>query len=755
MLITSVIGMPAIGASPAEELTKRLPDGVIGFVATSGGDALKGDFNKTALGRICNDPGVRKFVEEIKAEVKAKAGQDSEDPNVSQEIDQVVGYVKMAISRPILLGVSQVPIKEGPPVGAFAILDAGNRKTELAAAVTKLEAMTGEEVVDANVGSLKVRQFKENEDFPLYWGWIGNYFVIAANDAQGAAAKYVSQPRSTAPAYLSKVPANGDAVLLHFDYQTVSKLIEKFVRDESGDKDAGTFAAAMKGLGLNELRSLTARVGFAGTDVVAQSVLEMPKPTGGIFAACRPIELGWLRVADARAVTASAFNWDAAGLYDTIMNTVKGVMPEDEYSQMQEMISGIESQINVRIRGDLLASLAGPTVFYAMPAGVMPEAPMGGFVVLAKLKDPGAFEKSLNALGEFAAEQANGMLQIGSETREDGRVVHVWAIPPLAIAGMTPNWSIVNDHVVLGSSEVLCDQGVVRLSSKAADANSILGVAGFKQATSQLPKEILGFTYTDSQVQFNQMMTQMRQFWPMAVMAATQAGFKLPTVLPSLTQIAKDMGPSVSYSYYGSDGLYSYNRGPGIEITVASVAGGAVGAAVALPALARAREQARIVASMSNLKQIGLALHMYADTHDGKFPSDLEAVKSYLANSTMPESPRKPKDFEGPSYIYVPDQSQSGDPGNIVAYENPEFAGDDIVALFLDGHVEKMSSDRFQSELEATYENLGRPMPGQGTEDEEGQEEDQEDTEDEDNSGDEEETETPDTQPVVFAMPGM
>ena len=51
----------AAGASPAEELTKRLPDGVIGFVATSGGDALKGDFGKTALGRIWNDPNVRSF----------------------------------------------------------------------------------------------------------------------------------------------------------------------------------------------------------------------------------------------------------------------------------------------------------------------------------------------------------------------------------------------------------------------------------------------------------------------------------------------------------------------------------------------------------------------------------------------------------------------------------------------------------------------------------------------------------------------
>ncbi len=132
-------------------------------------------------------------------------------------------------------------------------------------------------------------------------------------------------------------------------------------------------------------------------------------------------------------------------------------------------------------------------------------------------------------------------------------------------------------------------------------------------------------------------------------------------MLPSLTHIAKDMGPSCSYSYYGSDGLYSYHRGPGIEVGLATVAGGAVGAGVALPALAKAREQARIAVSMSNLKQIGLALHMYAEDNDGNFPSDLEKAKRYYGNAKILESPRKPKDFEGPSYIYIPDQSQKAD----------------------------------------------------------------------------------------------
>ncbi len=200
------VGPPAIGASAAEELTKRLPDGVIGFVATSGGDALKGDFEKTALGRIWNDPGVRKFYQAIKTELMAKAAEESDDPNVSKQVD-LVHQLRPAGDQP-----ADPPRRLPSPGQGRAAHRRASRSSMRATArrnspriVSKLEAMIGQEVVDAEVGSLKVRQFKENDEFPLYWGWVGSHFVIAVNDAQGAAAKYVSQPRAAAPAYSGQV----------------------------------------------------------------------------------------------------------------------------------------------------------------------------------------------------------------------------------------------------------------------------------------------------------------------------------------------------------------------------------------------------------------------------------------------------------------------------------------------------------------------------------------------------------------------
>jgi len=703
----------AAGGSPAEELTKRLPDGVVGFVATSGGDALKGDFGKTALGKIWSDPGVRSFYESLKTELLAKIEQQAKDSGVPQKADMATRCAQWILGRPLIVGVAQTQVKEGPPFCAFAIVNAGDRKAELAAAVGKMEAMAGEGlVVDTEIGSLKMRGLKD-KDLPLYWGWVENYLVVAVNDAQAVVTKYVASPRAAALPNLSKVPANGDALVAWFDYWKLGELLATSIRKDGGEKEkeAERFRAIYKGTGLGDIKALTARVGFAGTDVVAQSLIELSTPPAGVFTAYKPIDPSWFGAVDARAVTASAINWDVASLYDMVMNAVKTASPDEGYLEMRKALIDFESEAKLRIRDGLLASLAGPALFYSLPAGPILEAPRGGFVVVAKLRDVPLFEKTMSALGEFAGSKAKQVLQISSRTRDDGRTVHVWAITPLVMMNIMPAWSIANDHVVIGSTTELCDLGVKQLVSKGADGKSLLDAEGYKKIAAGLPKDLVSLTYTDSQAQLNQTMRQIQQFWPLATMAAMQAGIKLPVMLPSLTDIAKDLGPSCRYRYFGPDGLRVYYRGSGIEASQATIAGAALGAGIAMPALAKAREQARSAASMSNLKQIGLGLIMYAEDHQGDWPADLEQAKSYWRNPQILESPRKPKDFDGPSYVYVPGQTKPVDHRNVIVYENPGFCTDRINVLFADGHVEAMKPEAFRRELKATYERWGKEMP--------------------------------------------
>jgi prepilin-type processing-associated H-X9-DG protein len=269
---------------------------------------------------------------------------------------------------------------------------------------------------------------------------------------------------------------------------------------------------------------------------------------------------------------------------------------------------------------------------------------------------------------------------------------------------------IVGDQVVIGSNTALCEMGIKQAAGN-ADGGSLLDTEGFKKIAAGLPENLLSFNYTDSAVMFNQMMMQLQQVWPMAMMAATHAHIKLPVMLPSLGHIAKDMQPSCEYNYATPEGFRAVYRGTGLEVSLRGVAGAALGAGIAMPALARARSQARRAVDMSRLKQIGIAMRMYADDHDDQFPPDLEALKPYLGDDRALESSRKPGDFEGPSYIYIAGQNLGMYPGNIVVYENTGYCSDGVNVLFLDGHVEFMKPDNFRREFKETYERLGREMP--------------------------------------------
>jgi type II secretory pathway pseudopilin PulG len=71
----------------------------------------------------------------------------------------------------------------------------------------------------------------------------------------------------------------------------------------------------------------------------------------------------------------------------------------------------------------------------------------------------------------------------------------------------------------------------------------------------------------------------------------------------------------------------------GEQAVVTTVAPAAL--AVALPAAAKARQQARTVQSLSNLRQIALTIQLYANDHDGKLPPDLGATYSYVGTPTV------------------------------------------------------------------------------------------------------------------------
>jgi prepilin-type processing-associated H-X9-DG protein len=203
---------------------------------------------------------------------------------------------------------------------------------------------------------------------------------------------------------------------------------------------------------------------------------------------------------------------------------------------------------------------------------------------------------------------------------------------------------------------------------------------------------------------------QAQRVWPMVSMAVMQQGIKLPAMLPNFDEAIKNLKPVASYSWIDKDGIYSHYQGSGVEVGAIAAVG--VTAAVVMPALAKIKKKAKRLVSATNLKSIGAALNVYAFDYQDKYPPNFELlIKEADLNPKSLVSSQKPKNFKGPSYIYISGQTTKSDPGNILVYENPAYQFDSTNVLFVDGHVERVKCKKFIKDIKGTYKRLGKEAP--------------------------------------------
>jgi len=156
----------------------------------------------------------------------------------------------------------------------------------------------------------------------------------------------------------------------------------------------------------------------------------------------------------------------------------------------------------------------------------------------------------------------------------------------------------------------------------------------------------------------------------------------------------------------------------------------AILAAMLLPALARAREQARRANCMSNLKQLGLACHMYAQDYEERFPDangiacvDLQvlypvyvsAMKLFTCPSATDTVATSTLTSANLSYAYALDCDEQAAPDTCLAADQAgaktavwdttlaagttNHQGEGVCALFVDGHAEWVSKAQVNEKI--------------------------------------------------------
>ena len=710
----------AQGPSAAEKLSSRLPEGTIGFAATGGFEQLKPAFNQSSLGQLWNNPGVQAFyaqtrdaiVARIKLEI-AKSG----DQGAESLVSILPKLVEEIIQCPVAVGFVEVPAQDSTkmPFGVMAIVEAGKRKEKIQPLIDQIEKLAGDAIVDKTIGDMSLRTVKDSGDVPVVWGWYKDSFVLMVNNASGDWLGGLKTP-SGKPSRLAGVPGNGDLFALYCDFQKIGGIVTRAAEADGKKEKLDQVRKVLDTLGLLKVQSLTARVGFSGKDMIMDKWIQVPAPQTGLFSALKPVDMKLLARTDARSMTTATWNVDLAILYDVIFKAINAVAPEAEQQDIQKAIADVETQAGIKIRNGLLASIDGSMVVQSYPSLVISEVPTGGFALVAGLKDAALFEQQINALIErFGKDLKPEVLQIRTGKLEGGQSQTFLISPALSLVQIVPNWTVADNRLILTTNPNLT---TIILKQYVADKPAFASLGddkAFQTLTAKLPSGIACFKYSDTAVSAKQVYQQLQQVWPMAMGIASGQGLALPVSLPDIQEQLKGLGKSVAYGYLDNDGLHGHYQGSGLEASAGgSVAGGAIAAAVMLPALAKAKGQSQRVVSMNNLKQIGMACHMYANDNKEEFPPNLEALVKYDLTDKVLVSPRKPANHSGPSYIYIAGQKTSSPIENILAYEEPSFAKDGMVnVLFPDGHVEAMKADKFQEALKKTYEQLGQPMPEQ------------------------------------------
>ncbi|MBN2513270.1 MAG: hypothetical protein JXB18_10060, partial [Sedimentisphaerales bacterium] len=670
VVIVCLLGSYAWAApSAAERLAGKCPDGTFAFVATSGFDQLDPAFDQSSIGRLWNGPEVQTFVTQIKDSILTalEKGIAQGDPQAGQMVPTIKTLMEEVFACPRLAGISDIAGDSNQefPYRIFVMIEGQTHKEQIKTSIEKIEGVFGtEKIINKPMGNFTFHAVKESE-VPVVWGWYRDTFVFLVNDENGDTLKGL-RLQTPKPTPLSKLTNNGDIAALYCDVQKFSSMITNIIgtiKDDSAapqqevTNNLSEFKTVLQMLGLNNVKSLTLRAGFDRKDVIVEKWLEVPALRTGLFTAIKPLDLTLLDKVDSRATTVMSFNIDTAGMYDLIMQIVDQLAPSPEHrDKIHSAIAGMEGQWNVKLREGFLHSLNGPMIGYSFPAMTVPQSPMGGFVLTAKLKDSALFTQNMQGLGQavsamFQGESQKG-LTITSQPLDSGLTATAWMFPQAALLQVIPNWVIVDDCVVISSHPAITNMAVTQ--SKAADPGktSIRSLTSFAMMQSKLPKNLVYLHYSNTAVNAKQGYVQLQQLWPIATAGASGQGIMLPAMLPNIQDKFDQLGQSWSYAWMDETGIRSRYQGSGAEVSIGSVAGAAMGVAIVMPALSKTKNIAQRVVSGTNLKGIGIACILYANDHDDQFPPNLEIlVKDYdLAEKTL-ISPKRPADAKEPSYI--------------------------------------------------------------------------------------------------------
>ncbi|MBG80895.1 MAG: hypothetical protein CMJ39_09335 [Phycisphaerae bacterium] len=322
---------------------------------------------------------------------------------------------------------------------------------------------------------------------------------------------------------------------------------------------------------------------------------------------------------------------------------------------------------------------------------------------LIELSNPDGMKKTLSTLASRLnsdlARMSDGHVQLVSWSDEDKLDMLTLAFPELPVP-VQVTFGVAGNQMIIGMTPETVRIAASQLESR----SSILNNRSFTDARGGGDNNVFEMSYLDAA-------SRLAEGYGFAAGLMTAIGnYSIPKgkpiraiqpVMPSYADLEEGAKPTLVMSMLDQDDMVIKGTSARSmmvhatsllgELVTSPLLVAAVGTGLLLPAVAQARNTAKLTQNMANLRDISVAAHTWSVDHGGKLPDSLDdLVKAgYI----------KANQITGHMEYYGKgvDIAQLKHPSQTIMAAM--FVNDDIPAVFMDGHVRNLSYQEYEAHL--------------------------------------------------------
>lgn len=679
-----------------QPLVDRIPQDAVVYIGWSGSESMGPLYAESHLKAVIDASNIRELIDQSIPRLLENLGHQDQDAAVVTSFISAIGGPMWRHPSAVYFGGVDVTNPDFPMPKLAILCDAGKEGKELVAQLDKLFTRKGQPVIP----------YRSEEKDGLVVVVFGNVEISASK--KPVIALSARKEFKAAMGQLAKDPVAAIYLDVEGGIEQIDHVVANFAPAEAKQK----WSIVRDAVGLASLKRIAWSGGFDGKEWMSQAVIEAPEPRSGLVKAlidAKPLSDAALKSIPSTATLAMAGHFDAGGLLGSIREMVKKI-DADASNEFEQGLDQIKQSIGFDLQADVLDTLGDEWAIYSDPnvggTGAL------GMTVVNHLKDAGKADKAFTQLeqllnGLMKQGTAGEKISIAFNTSKQGDLtIHYLTIPVIA-----PSWAIKDGNLYLGLYPQIVSGAADHVAS---GGKSILENEGFAAMRKRLGAEnISAISYSDLPKMaadgYQDVLMLSRVYLGMADMF----GAKTPAlVLPTLAKLLPHVTPAASVAWVDNAGwhLKAISPFPGSELLSSGGMGSLMAAeqaffvGVALPSLNQSRMVANRVKSASNLRQIGLAMQLYANENKGKFPTTMGellltqdiTIDVFVSPETMTRAPLEKNKEEQALWVSKDSDYEYIGGGKtvragadvIMAYEKFRPGVQGVNVLFGDGHVE-------------------------------------------------------------------